>query len=411
MAPDLSLAEARRLALASQGFAEARPDEPGLDHVRNVIRRLGLVQLDYVNVLLPAHYLVFYSRLGSYRRDHFEELVYQRREFTEHWAHEASVIPMESWPLLAYRRAQHRARPYGFQEFLDQHPEYALAALEHLRMRGALTPADLPDPQNRSRKLAESWFGTVPRAVLEAHFGRGHVSIANRLPNFTRVYDLSERVIPGEHLEHRVEVEEAQRRLLLMAAKAHGVAAAGDLADYFRMPVTEAKPRLLELVEAGLLEQVRVEGWRDAAYFYPGSRIPREVRASALLCPFDPVIWTRQRTERLFGFEYRFEIFVPQEKRRWGSYVLPFLLGDRLVARVDLKAERLDGRLAVLGSYLEPGVEAGEVAEALARELTALARWMGLNKVRVARRGDFAKPLAAAVRRGTFTSVHRGTEE
>lgn len=411
MARDLSLAEARRLALASQGFAEARPAAPDIDHVRSVIRRLGLVQLDYVNVLLPAHYLVFYSRLGSYPREHFEELVYQRREFTEHWAHEASVIPMESWPLLAYRRAQHRARPFGFQEFLDQHPEYALAALDHLRTRGALTPADLPDPQNRSRKLAESWFGTVPRAVLEAHFGRGHVSIANRLPNFTRVYDLSERVIPGEHLEHRVEVEEAQRRLLLMAAKAHGVAAAGDLADYFRMPMQDAKPRLLELVEAGLLEKVRVEGWRDAAYFYPGSRIPKAIEASSLLCPFDPVIWTRQRTERLFGFEYRFEIFVPQEKRRWGSYVLPFLLGDRLVARVDLKAERFDGRLAVLGSYLEPGVEPGEVAEALASELAALARWMGLNKVRVARRGDFAKTLAAVVRRGTFTSVHRGTEE
>ncbi|MGC4050058.1 MAG: crosslink repair DNA glycosylase YcaQ family protein [Paludibaculum sp.] len=234
--------------------------------------------------------------------------MYRKREFTEHWAHEASVIPMESWPLLAYRRDQHRARPYGFQEFLDQHPEYALAALEHLRTRGALTPADLPDPQNRSRKLAESWFGTVSRAVLEAHFGRGHVSIANRLPNFTRVYDLSERVIPGVHLEHRVEVEEAQRQLLLMAAKAHGVAAAVDLSDYFRMPMQHAKPRLLELVDAGLLEKVRVEGWRDTAFYYPGSRIPKAVQASSLLCPFDPVIWTRQRTERLFGFEYRFEI-------------------------------------------------------------------------------------------------------
>lgn len=398
MAPHLSLSEARRLAISAQGLAAPRPKSPALQHVRKVIQRLGLVQLDYVNVLLPAHYLVSFSRLGAYDRALFDDLVYQRREFTEHWAHEASVVPMETWPLLAYRRAQHRVRPYGFETFLDAHPEYVLAALEELRLRGPLIPADLPDHHSRPRELEHSWFGSVPRAVLEAHFGRGQVSIANRLSNFTRVYDLAERVIPKVHLEGRVDSDEAQRRLLLTAAKAHGVAAAGDLADYFRMPMQEAKPRLCELVESGQLEQVRVEGWRDAAYLYPGARVPAEVQAAALLCPFDPLIWTRQRTARLFGFDYRFEIFVPAEKRRWGSYVLPFLLGDRLVARVDLKAERTAGRLAVLGSYLEPGVEPLETAEALARELAALASWLGLSKVRVARRGDFARVLSAAVR-------------
>lgn len=398
MTADLSQAEARRLALNAQGLAGQRPAATRLDDIRAVIRRLGLVQLDFVNLLLPAHYLVFYSRLGAYDRAWFDELVYQRREFTEHWAHEASVIPMDVWPLLAYRRANHRIWPFGFETFLAENPAYTQRILDELRQRGALTPADLPHDHDHPRKLAGTWVGTVPRAVLEAHFGNGRVSIANRLPNFTRVYDLAERVIPTKILLQRVDEDEARRRLLLSAARAHGVATAGDLADYYRMLVQDARPRLAELVDAGLLRTVRVDNWREPAYLDPAAVIPQEALSSTLLCPFDPLIWTRARTQRLFGFEYRFEIFVPAEKRQWGAYVLPFLHGDRLTARVDVKAERTEGRLAVLGSFLEDGADAGGTAAALARALKDLSAWLGLGTVRVSRRGNLARALGAAVR-------------
>jgi hypothetical protein len=218
------------------------------------------------------------------------------------------------------------------------------------------------------------------------------------LPNFTRVYDLAERVIHPEHHGRQVEQEAGERELLLQAARAQGVATAADLADYFRMPIKDARLRLAELVGAGELEMVRVESWREPAYLYPQAPLPPRIDAAALLAPFDPVIWFRRRAARLFDFEYRFEIFTPAEKRRWGSYVLPFLLGERLVARVDLKADRAERRLLVLAAYLEPHANAGTVADALAAELRLLAAWLELDAISVGRRGSFARPLAAAVR-------------
>ena len=357
------------------------------------------MQLDYVNLLAPAHYLVLFSRLGPYKKTLLDDLLYRRREFTELWAHEASIVPMETWPLLRYRRESHRVRPWGFEKFLASHPAYVGWVLEQVRDRGPLAARELTVPEGVERRLDLDWFGTVPRAALEAHFGCGALAIAAREPNFTRVYDLAERVIPPELLHVDIPREEAQRDLLLQAVRAHGVATAGDLADYWRMPVSGARPRITELVEAGRLRTVHVEGWREPALLDPGARAPDRVDAAALLAPFDPLIWTRARTARLFGFEYRFEIFVPPAKRKWGTYVLPFLLGDRLVARVDLKADRDSRRLRVVAASGERGVNPGAVAEALVRELRSLAGWLELDSIGVERRGDLARHLRALVGR------------
>jgi uncharacterized protein YcaQ len=398
----LSIKDARRIALAAQGFDRPRPSgkvQPS--HLRRVIRQLGLLQIDYVNVLLPAQYQVPFSRLGAYDRASLDRLVYGRREFTEQWAHEASIVPMETWPLLHHRRETHRVRPWGFEKFMEKDPAYAALVLEEVRRRGPLTAGDLPCPEGVVRRIPGAWV-SVPRAVMEAHFGRGLLAVAGRLPNFGRQFDLAERLVPPEHHGRPVPREEAQRELLRQAARAHGIATAGDLADYFRLPISQARPRIAELVELGEVREVAVEGWRQKAYLHRQAALPRPIDAAALLSPFDPVVWYRDRARRLFDFDYRIEIWVPKPMRRWGYYVLPFLLGDRLVARVDLKADRAARRLQVLAAYLEPHASfttggAGEVADALARELTLLARWLGLDSVAVARQGNFAQAVRKAL--------------
>jgi hypothetical protein len=245
------------------------------------------------------------------------------------------------------------------------------------------------------------WGMNLKNQVLEAHFGFGRLAVVERLPNFARVYDLAERVIPAEHHGRKVEREESQRELLRLAARSHGVGAAGDLADYYRMPIGEARRRIAELVEAGELREARVEGWREPAYIHPEARAGRKIEAAALLSPFDPVVWHRPRAARLFGFDYRIEIFTPQEKRRWGYYVLPFLFDERLVARVDLKADRAARRLLILAAHIEEGADPGAVADALGAELWTMAAWLGLDSVSVERRGGLARKLAAAVRAQT----------
>lgn len=410
---DLSLSEARRIALAAQGFDRPRPKgRVDARHLRRTIHQLGLLQIDYVNVLVPAHYLVPFSRLGPYDRSLLDDLIYRRREFTEQWAHEASILPVETWPLLRHRMAVHRVRPYGFESFMDLNSDYVEGVLDKVRSHGPLSADDLPGPQGAARRIDEAWrgtvpravleaheawLGTVPRAVLEAHFGRGLLAVASRRPNFARVFDLAERVLPSEHHRREVGREESQRELLRRSARAHGVGTAADLADYYRMPVREARQRLAELAASGELDEARVEGWREPAYLHPKAARPARIEASALLSPFDPVVWHRARAARLFGFDYRIEIYVPREKRKWGYYVLPFLLDDRLAARVDLKADRAEHCLRVLASYVEPGGKSAAVAKALAGELRTLAAWLGLESITVERRGNFARPLAAAV--------------
>jgi uncharacterized protein YcaQ len=394
----LSLNDARRLALAAQGFDRPRPRRVTGRDLARVIERLGLVQLDFVTALVPAHYQVLFSRLGPYRRALLHDTVYRRGAFTEQWAHEASIVPMDAWPLLRHRRETHRVRPWGFERFLAKSPAYVKRVVAAVRRGGALTAADLPPPAGVARRIrGDAWVGTVPRATLEALFGRGTLAVADRRPNFARVYDLAERVIPAEHRERRVDGDEARRELLRRAARALGVGTAADLADYFRMSPREARPRIMELVTAGELDQVQVEGWREPAYCAAGARAPRAIRAAALLSPFDPVVWHRPRAERLFGFDYRLEIYTPAPRRRWGYYVLPFLLGERIVARVDLKADRTAGRLLVPAAYRERHADPGPVAAALAAELRTLADWLGLGAIVVAPRGDLARPLVAAL--------------
>jgi uncharacterized protein YcaQ len=376
----LSIAEARRIALAAQGFDRPRPTgRVDLRHLRGAIGRLGLLQLDFVNVVCPAHYQVLFSRLGAYDTSLLDRLTYRRRELTEAWAHEASLVPVELWPHLAHRREAHPFRPHDFDAFLKEHPGYVDWVLAEIDARGPLAAEDLPAPEGVDRRLNGSWLGTVPRALLEHLFGRGVLAVAERRASMARTFDRSERLVPSEHHGRRVTREEAQRELVRVAARAHGVATAADLADYFRLRVGETQPRIAELVESGELREVSVEGWRGPVYLHRDARLPRRINAASLISPFDPLIWTRKRTKRLFGFDYRFEIFTPREKRRWGCYVLPFLLGDRLVARVDLKAERASRRLLVPATHYEDGVDRAEVEPALNEEIEALSGWLGLE--------------------------------
>lgn len=374
----LSLAEARRIALAAQGFAKPRPRRATVRHLRETIRRLALLQIDAVNVVCTAHYMVPFSRLGPYDRAAFDRLLYRSGEFAEHWAHEISIVPVETWPLLRYRRETDRVRPWGFSKVLEERADYAAWVLEEVRRRGPLAADDLSVPEGMERRIPGTWIGTVPRGVLEAHFLRGALAAVGRRSDFSRLYDLAERRIAAEHLAAQVEHDDGRRALLLQAARAHGIGTAKDLADYFRMPVADAKPRLKELVDAGELLDVRVEGWREPAYLYKDAECPKRIQAAALLSPFDPLIWHRPRVERLFQFQYRVEIFVPPEKRQYGFYVMPFLLGERLAARVDMKADRANGKLRVLGIWYE-GRKTGETAEALRKELRLLGEWLGLR--------------------------------
>jgi hypothetical protein len=378
MRTSLSLSEARRVALAAQGFTQARPKRATVRHLRDTIRRLGLLQIDCVAVVCPAHYMVPFSRLGPYNRSTLDELVYRSGEFAEHWAHEISIVPAETWPLLRYRRETDRVRPWGFQKVLEERDEYAAWVLEEVRQRGPLAADDLPAPDDAGGRIPGAWIGTVQRGVLEAHFLRGALAAAGRRSDFSRLYDLAERLIPAEHHGRHVDHDEGRRALLLQAARSHGVGTAKDLADYFRMPVRDAVPRLRELAESGQLQETRVEEWREVAYLDPQAALPRTIDAAALLSPFDPLVWCRPRVQRLFGFEYRLEVFVPPQKRKYGFYVLPFLLGEKLVARVNLKTDRANGRLCVLGVWFE-GRKSAAVAAALSTELRLLGDWLKLK--------------------------------
>src|SRR3984885_14377535 len=244
MATSLSLAEARRLALTAQGFGKKRPRSITAQHLRTTIRRLGLLQIDCVNVVCAAHYMVPFSRLGPYDRAAFDKLIYRSGEFAEHWAHEISIVRGETWPLLRYRRETDRVRPWGFQKVLEERAEYAAWVLEEVRQRGPLAADDLTPPDGGNHRIPGSWIGTVQRGVLEAHFLRGALAAAGRRSDFSRLYDLTERLIPLEHHSLQVDHDDGRRALLLHAGRAHGIGTAKDLADYFRMPVRDALPRL-----------------------------------------------------------------------------------------------------------------------------------------------------------------------
>lgn len=394
----LSAAEARRIAMGAQGFARPRPVRaPDRRHFTRLFGTVKVLQLDFVNVLLPAHFLVVWSRLGAYDRQRFHDYVYGNGRYTEHWAHEASIVPARYWPLLHYRREGYRSWKSSPTRRLADRQTYFDAMLGRIRDEGSLTTSDF-EPLVReivhAARRPGDWHRSVARHLLEDLFGVGQLSVADRCEGFRRAYDLPERVLPDHHALPPESPERAHRELLREASEALGVATAADLADYFRLPMPLARPRIAELVEAGQLRPVSVDGWADSAYLAVGARLPRRIPGASLLSPFDPLVWFRPRLERLFDFYYRLEIYVPASKRRWGYYVLPFRLGDRLVARVDLKADRPQRCLLVRRAHIEQGAEAPVVADALAAELDALASWLSLDRVRVSRHNSFSRTLS-----------------
>lgn len=393
----VSAREARRIALAAQGFSDKRPAAPGKRHLLKTIERLGVVQIDSVNVVSRTHYLPLFSRLGAYPRPLLEELAWGKRPaLVEYWAHEASLLPATTHPLLRWRMDDARAGVgtwKGIARFLRTHDDFIAKCLAEIEARGPMAASEL----SIGAKGAGSWWGwSEGKRALECLFWVGDLTTATRRGNFERVYGLSDQVLPKAALAPAPTREEAQRELLRIAARAQGIATERDLRDYFRMGVAETKQRIAELVEAGELTPVAVKGWDHGAYLHPQARRPRKVTASALLSPFDNLIWFRQRTERLFGTRVRLEIYTPAHKRVHGYYVLPFLQGEAITARVDLKAERKKGVLMVQAAHAEP--EANErTPELLAAELRLMAGWLGLKEVEIARKGDLAERLATAL--------------
>jgi uncharacterized protein YcaQ len=392
----LSLKDARRIVLGAQGLAR-RPAGPVTERrLLALAERLNLFQIDSVNVVARAHYLPAFSRLGAYDRTLLDRTAWGKpRRLFEYWAHEASLLPLELHPLLRWRMARAERGEAGWgslRTFAQERRAEADAILARIAAEGPVAASDL----EKGRTGWWEWSGA--KRLLEWLFWAGRITTATRRGSFERVYDLPERVLPARILALPTPDEAgAQRALLARAGKALGIATARDLRDYFRLSPADAAPRIAELAEEGVLRPVRVEGWRDAAFLHRDATIPRRTQARALLAPFDPLIWERSRAERLFGLHYRIEIYTPAEKRVHGYYVLPFLLRDRIAARVDLKADRKGGRLLVQAAHAEPDAPA-DTAEALAAELRLAADWLSLNEVRVEARGSLADPLAAALK-------------
>jgi uncharacterized protein YcaQ len=390
----LSLDTAQRIALAAQGFAEPRPTgRVDVRHFRRLMDRIGVLQLDSVNVVSRSHYLPVFARLGPYEHAALDRYTARSGELFEYWGHVASLIPSDQHRLFRWRMDEFK--PWRSIAKLErEHPGYVDQVYRAVAERGPLRTADLEERGDRTGP----WWGYAPgKLVLEWLFAQGRIT-AYRDKNFHRFYDLPERVLSPEHLAAEpADKESAYRELLMLAARHHGVGTAKDLADYHRLNVPVARKAFAALVAAGELEQVEVEGWTQPAYLHPEARRPRSLVGSALLSPFDSLVWERDRTERLFGFHYRIEIYVPEPQRIHGYYVLPYLLDGQLVGRVDLKAHRKEGYLEARSAFIEPGQDAQRVASSLAADLEAMAAWIGLGEVRVARKGDLASALRKAI--------------
>jgi uncharacterized protein YcaQ len=395
----LSKAQARRIALAAQGFLDAPHSPPTMRTLNRTLARTGVLQVDSVNVLQRAHYMPLYSRMGPYDVDLVRRAAEGKpRRIVEYWAHVQAFMPVELWPLMRHRMARYRDGRHKWWGTVVT-DELTDSLIAEIADRGASTARDLDDGLPRTKEHW-GWNWSTTRRALDYMYMVGDVAIAGRNSQFEIRYDLPERVIPAEHLAAPTPPEaEANVELVRRAARSHGVATARDLSDYYRMRLQPkagmhaTQDAIDTLVEEGELLPVRVEGVKRPAYLHRDARIPRRVGARALLSPFDPVVWERERTESLFDFFYRIEIYTPVEKRIHGYYVLPFLLGDRIVGRVDLKADRKTGLLLVKAAYAEPGAP-DETAEELAAELERLAGWLDLHTVVVERRGDLAPALA-----------------
>jgi len=392
--PRLTLAQARRMAVAAQGLHRPRPTgRVDRRQVRSLLDRLGLVQIDSVNVLVRSHELPLWSRLGPHPRGALEDLG-RRGEAFEYWVHEASFVPSEQWPI--HRRLEPHWVDRWASRVEGERPGYLEAVYEEVARNGPLSAGELSDP---GTKTGPWWGWNHGKQALELLFAAGRLAVRRRR-TFEREYDLPERVLPASVLAQPVPSDEEARVILIgIAARALGVATAADLCDYHRLKLTRTRDAIDRLTAEGALEPVEIEGWKDVAYVHPEAARPRAAVASTVLSPFDSLVFFRPRVERLFGFRYRLEIYTPAPKRTYGYYVLPFLLGDRLVGRLDLKSDRQSGVLRVPAAWAEDGVDHGEVAESMARELVGLSAWLGLGDVDVAEKGNLADHLAKAVNR------------
>ena len=401
----LTNAEARRVALAAQGFGQQRPATPDRRALRRVLNHTGLFQIDSVNVLARAHYLPLFSRIGPYPVELLEDAAYRStkkrpRELFEYWGHEASLLPVQDQPLFRWRMSDaHKDSWGGMRRIATERPELLKQMLADVTERGPLSAGDLAELHSgeRPRKKGPWWDWDDVKVGLEYLFWAGELTTASRR-SFERLYDIPERVIPPLILNAPTPTRtDAQHQLLLKAARSLGVATATDLRDYYRLPAADAKLRIADLVASQQLLPIAVEGWRATAYCLPRIKVPRRVDTHALLAPFDPLVWERSRAERLFGFRYRIEIYVPSHKRVHGYYVLPFVMDEHLAARVDLKADRQARSLLVQASYLEDVTPDG-VAGRLAHQLWELARWLKLESVEVKQKGDLARQLGQECR-------------
>jgi uncharacterized protein YcaQ len=399
----LTVHQARRIAVAAQGFAEQKPDGPVTRaHLRRLISRIQVLQLDSVSVAVRAHYAPVFSRLGPYDRDVLDRAAWNHsarspRLLVEYWAHEAALMAVDDWPLLRWRMREYTHGRWR-TEVVKKRQRLVDDVVAAVAAHGPMTAGQIETHvgEERPGKKGPWWDRSDTKWVTEALFSAGVLTTATRV-GFARHYDLTENVLPPEVVAREVDDDEAIRELTLRAATALGVGTEQDIRDYFRVSPKQAKPAIAKLVADGELEPVEVDGWTAPAYLRAGQTVPRRDRGTALLCPFDPLIFFRPRVQRLFDFHYRIEIYVPAPKRQFGYYVWPFLLDGRLVGRVDLKAERSRDALHVVGAFAEPGQQPSRVADAMAAELQTMASWLGLKDVTVGRKGDMTKELSRSV--------------
>lgn len=383
----VSRAQARRIALAAQRFGLAPPGSVSAARLRRLIAQLGAVQIDSVNVLVRSHYLPAFSRFGAYDRALLERAAYGRpRRVFEYWGHEASFLPMETFPLLRWRMDRARSGLGMWNNVARvgrERRDLVARVRQTFEERGPMSASEFETQAVKTRKGAGGWWSwNDTKRAIEYLFWCGELSAVKRRSSFERIYDLAERVIPARIFNTRVAESEAFAQLTDIAARAFGIAVESDLRDYFRMPVAAARAAVEQLVESGRLVPVRVEGWKQQAYLHADARVPRAIEGSALVSPFDSLVWNRERTKRLFDFHYRIEIYTPSHKRVYGYYVLPYLVDEDLVARVDLKADRATGVLLVHAIHYEPGIDRRAVRARLNEDLQAMARWLDLERVK-----------------------------
>ena len=387
----LSASEARNIALNAQGFGWPRPKTVGAAEMKAVVERLRLIQIDSVNVCVRAHYMPFFSRLGPYDRTLLEKLAYEEQFLFEQWGHAACYIPTDDYPLFAHR--MERGWRWGRRALPAERIAYFNSVLAEVRERGPVITGEMDGDGRRN-----GWWGwSHAKIALEYQFAHGRLAVKERR-NFARVYDLSERVFPHLVAGESLPKGDAHRQMARNALRAMGVATVKDIADYYHLLVAEVRPRVQELVDSGEVEALRVEGWKDAAYRWHEAEHAPPANATAILSPFDNLVWApRNRSERIFNFEYTIELYTPASKRVYGYYVLPFLHEGRIAGRVDLKANRQGKTLEVRASHLEPGAPEKKTARGLARELRTMARWLGLERIEVFEAGSLAAALRVAM--------------